>query len=118
VTLLDDQVLVVQLACLTADRAPAEQRALLNIAKRAELELNSVTTRNLRARGADASPSWLVDDVEGSYEPTDGRPVALSAKDRARIDRQRRLFAVEHRLAWRGGVYGSVTNVEREAAGA
>jgi hypothetical protein len=103
VTLLDDQVLVVQLACLTADRAPAEQRALLNIAKRAELELNSVTTRNLRARGADASPSWLVDDVEGSYEPTDG---------------QRRLFAVEHRLAWRGGVYGSVTNVEREAAGA
>jgi len=105
VTVLTDLVAVVVLACETQDRAPAEQRALLNVAVRAEIDLNKATSKNLKDRGPDARPSTLVDLVENSYDPSDGRHVQLAAKDRQRIDRQRLRFADDHATAWEGGVH-------------
>lgn len=103
-TIRDDLVLVVELACLTGDRTRAEQRALLATAMRAELELNAATSRNLVARGPDARASTLVDAVEATYQPADGeRPVVLAPKHRARLDRQRARFAEDHAAAWSDG---------------
>lgn len=44
----DDLVAVVRLACLTEDRANAEQRSLLAVAERCDTELNKHTTTNKR----------------------------------------------------------------------
>lgn len=101
-TARDDLHLVVELACVTGDRTPAEQRALLNVAMKVELDLNAGTSRNLRQRGRDAIPSRLVDLVESTYEP-EGRAVSLSVKDRDRVERQRARFVEDHALAWSDG---------------
>ena len=45
-TAAQDLGIVVDLACLTADRDRAEQRALLAVAKRADREINRQTTSN------------------------------------------------------------------------
>lgn len=80
---------VVEVACLTADRAPAEQRALLAAATHVENDLNKATNRNL-ARRADQPACTLVDLVESTYDPADeGRPVAVNAAVRAKLERRR-----------------------------
>lgn len=101
-TIRDDLATVVELACLTGDRTPTEQRALLATAMRTELDLNAATTRNLRTRGPTAQPSTLVDTAEASHTPSEGRPIVLPPKARARVDRQRARFTHDLATAWTG----------------
>lgn len=84
-TAADDLLLVVRLAALVEDRDREEQRALLRTAVRLERDLNSSTTRNMRARWGQR-PCVLVDEVE------DGQSVRLSTADRRKVDARRERF--------------------------
>lgn len=95
----DDLEVVVRLATLTEDRDPAEQRALIAVAASVENDLNTATTRNLRARwGRPASE--LVDLVVATYAPSEGRPVAVPKAVREKLDRRRRRWTEAQASGW------------------
>lgn len=94
-TKLDDLETVVRLACLIEDRAPTEQRALLNVAASVEQERNATTTRNLRARWGEP-PCLLVEEADASYNPGKDRPVRLSSALRAKLERRRAHWVEAH----------------------
>lgn len=72
---------VVRLATLTEDRTDAEQRALLRVAFRVDMELNSCTSRNFEARRGMRS-SRLLREVLDTRELVDAqREVLLPDKD-------------------------------------
>lgn len=86
---LDDLETVLQVACLTEDRSPVEQRALLRVAVKIEAARNASTTQALTARWGQP-PCTIVDEVEATYQPPEeGRPAALTTADRQRVDRRR-----------------------------
>ena len=88
-TALDDLELVVSLACLTEDRTPLEQRALLRVAVKIEAERNATTTANMKLRFGQPA-SRVVDYVEFC------QPVKLSERDREKVDRRRAGFVAAH----------------------
>jgi hypothetical protein len=63
----DELQTILELACLTNDRDPKEQRALLNLALRLDQDFGAFTTWNHDRR----SPH-LVDLVEETYQPEEG----------------------------------------------
>lgn len=74
---------LIELACLTEDRANDEQRALLRMALRADNEANKLTVTNGRDR---SEPAWrLVSLVYSTRELVDDqKPVSLKADIEAR----------------------------------
>jgi hypothetical protein len=91
-TARDDLLAVVLLACETGDRTPTEQRALLCVAERLELDLNGCGSDNLRARRGEPA-CRVVDRVVESWVG-EGKPPAF---DVGRLERQR--VAFEHDVA-------------------
>lgn len=68
---------VIRLACLTASRTNAEQRALIALAWDCDREHNANTTTN-RRRGARSKPDWQLQDLVSlavasrDLDPADG----------------------------------------------
>lgn len=83
----DNLVTVLEVACLTADRSPEEQRALLAVALRLDLERGAFVQANYR-NGAKPDGPRLMARVEGSYEP-DGPRVKPT---KAQLDQWTRLM--------------------------
>lgn len=73
---------VVQLACLTEDRAGSEQRALLDTALRLEAKRSAFTSVGERPQ-----PPWLTRYVEETYRPSEGRRVELTTAQRQKLER-------------------------------
>lgn len=101
---LDDLVTVIRLACLTEDRDPDEQRALLRLAVRCDTEWNAPTVTNTATWGRDQEGRWylrrpllhLADEVRSTRVLCDGaRPVDLPsaqvAKEAKRHERWARM---------------------------
>lgn len=72
---------VVDLACLTEDRSPVEQRALLDVALQADLERGRFVVRNKAPE-----PPRLVEQVLDTYDPSSGRRVGLTAPQQRGYD--------------------------------
>jgi hypothetical protein len=84
---VDDLYTVVELACLTEDRADREQASLLRVAAKIDNELNAEVVTNRRPRTAPASR--LLEWVEQSRVLSDGqREVVLPAKALAAWERR------------------------------
>lgn len=73
---LDDQVEVLRVACLTEDRAPAEQRAMLAQALALDSERGAFVSANFRGDRSPVPPT-LVELVRQTYQ-TEGRRVDLT----------------------------------------
>lgn len=88
-TVTDDLVLVVELACLTADRDPVEQRALIATALRLDRERGKFTAKAIEQ--GTAHPPVLVDQVVATYgpEPDAGRPANLTTAQTAKLEKLR-----------------------------
>jgi hypothetical protein len=80
-----DSVTVLLLACETNDRAPDEQRAVLNEALRLDMERGAF--RYWRDADDAPIPPTLVAHAEATYEPSFGRVVSLTSADRIRYER-------------------------------
>lgn len=80
---LTDLRCLIELASLTEDRTDGEQRALLRLALRVDLDANKLTVTNRRDR---TEPAWrLVGVVLGTRELIDGQhEVSLSTQDARR----------------------------------
>lgn len=66
----DDLALVLTLASMTEDRAPNEQRAMLAVALRLDLDRGAFVVGNRELQ----RPRW-VRHVAATYDPSDGKPV-------------------------------------------
>lgn len=68
-TVNDDLAVVVRLACLTADRTDREQKALLSVADRLDVEHNKLTVGNDEAHDRPGwQPSRLYDEAQATRE--------------------------------------------------
>lgn len=96
---LDDLRTVIELACLTEDRADAEQKALLNLAVKVDQDANRLTTTNKRQGDA-----WRLHRmVEGTRELIDRQqPVIIKAALREKLDRRADLWDRFHEQYQRG----------------
>lgn len=86
-----DQVAVVlRVACLTEDRAPDEQRAMLDLALWADTQRARFTTLTRRQTPQTRSdgPQYptLTREVEDTYQP-EGKPMRLAAPQRETLTR-------------------------------
>lgn len=86
---IDDEALVLEVACLVEDRAPEEQRAMLATALRIDAERSAFVSANYRGDRLPIKP-YLTARVEGTYEPSEGKRVALSV---AQLQRWERMMA-------------------------
>lgn len=83
-TALEDQRVVVLLACETEHRSDAEQDALLRVAARADGQANADVVTNART-----GPAWrLYRTVEETRNPHDGDRPRANAKTLAKLDAQ------------------------------
>lgn len=73
-----DEEIVMTVACLTEDRDPAEQRAMLAVALRLDGALASFSTSN-----PEAHPPRYVNMVDETYMPADGKRVEMTGAQRA-----------------------------------
>jgi hypothetical protein len=82
----NDLAQVIDLACLTEDRSPGEQRALLDVALAVDLDRGAFTSSNHYPH-----PPTLVAHVEATYNPSvEGeRRVTLTKDQRGKYDRLR-----------------------------
>lgn len=78
----DQLVTVLEVACLTEDRSPGEQRALLALALRLDSDRGAWMAHN-----PDLAPPTLVAHVEATYDPSSGKPVSLTAAQREKYNR-------------------------------
>lgn len=78
---IDDVALVVELACMTNDRAPDEQRALLRVALRTDIERSRFTITN-----PNPIEPFLTDLAIGTYAVSTGRRVTLTAQQRKQYE--------------------------------
>lgn len=79
---MDELALVVELAILTEDRAPEEQRALLRTALKVD-----VTRARWTITNPDPVEPHLTLRVAASYEPGDGRKIRVPAEVDRRFSR-------------------------------
>ena len=77
----DELLLVLHLACLTEDRTPDEQRALLHLALKLDAERSSF------ACGRTGVPPTMVWHVEQTYAPSEGRKIGLTGAQRQQLGR-------------------------------
>jgi hypothetical protein len=100
-TKLDDLATVIDLACLTEDRDPGEQRALLALALDADMDRGAFLSSN-----ADPRPPTLVTHVEASYNPPDGgRMASLTKAQREKYGRLVERWAMCTRCGWPQGIH-------------
>lgn len=99
-TVLDDQVTVMRLACLTEARTDSEQKAMLRVARKLDREWNEITTLNKAtweyvANAGDGMPAYVLRrdllgleaEVDRSRVLEDGdKAVSLPAKGRWMLD--------------------------------
>lgn len=78
----EEEEAVLLVACLTEDRAPDEQRAMLAMALRLDKDWGEFTNMNTDRR----SPC-LTRLVEATYDPSEGRHVSLTSQQRGDLDR-------------------------------
>lgn len=81
---------VLAVACLTEDRTGDEQRALLDLGLRLDIERASFASHR-HAPGPPARPCF-VQMVKESYRPSEGRRVSLGRVDAERLRRLERKF--------------------------
>lgn len=74
--------LVIDLACLTEDRAPDEQRAMIEVALRLDCDLGAFTVTNRERMQA---PRYLK-RVCGTYNPSEGRTVRPTTQEARRYE--------------------------------
>ncbi|HVJ95347.1 MAG TPA: hypothetical protein VNC41_00790 [Acidimicrobiia bacterium] len=74
-TTMTNEETVLRVACLTEDRAPDEQRAMLAVALRLDLDFGAFVTGNRELRHP-----CLVALVEDTYQPTGARVTLTSAQ--------------------------------------
>lgn len=85
----DELALVVQLATLTEDRSPDEQRALMAVALRVDKERSRFTVTNpMPIR------PYLFQDVLDTYEPGEGRPIGAGKANLGKFRRMVERFDV------------------------
>ena len=107
---IDEEATVVMLACLTEDRSPDEQRALLSMALRIDCERGAFTVTNPAPRHP-----ILVAEARFSYDPSEGRRVDLLKPQRERFDRllaQWALCDTCHQAIGRHGPDGCTVEVD------
>jgi len=72
---------ILRVACLTEDRTPDEQRAMLRFALHVDSERASFFG------GRTGTPPTMVWEVEQSYAPSEGRKVGLTGDQRRQLER-------------------------------
>jgi len=75
-------VTALDVACMTEDRSPTEQRALLDLALKLDKERGAFVSTNKAVH-----PPTLVAHVEATYDPSFGRTVSLTSGQREQYNR-------------------------------
>ncbi len=91
---IDTMATVLHVACLTEDRSPDEQRAMLDAALRIDCERAAFVVTNKHWRAPE-----MVAEVEATYDPSVGSRVTLNKAERARYDRLLRECSL-HPACW------------------
>lgn len=99
--------IVIKLACLTEDRAPDEQRAMLAVALRLDTELGEFVGTN-RELQMPRYVGW----VQNTYSPSEGKRVDLTKSQREKYDRLLERWAMCPTCNWPMGAHG-LTNDDR-----
>lgn len=77
---VDQLATVLYVACLIEDRAGGEQRAMLDLALKVDKE-----RAEFSATAPPPQPPEMVEHVEDTYAPSEGRRVALTAPQRTQL---------------------------------
>lgn len=92
----DELALVIQVACETSDRAPDEQRAMLAVALKVDID----RAKWLTGASTPVRPH-LFERVVETYDPSEGRRVKVPKSMESKLARQ--IERYEEGLAARGG---------------
>lgn len=93
---------VLDVAMLTNDRSPGEQRAMLDLALEVDSDRGQFVITN-----PNPMPPTLVSDVEATYEPSVGRSISLTAAQREKYDRLVAQWRACAKCGWPFGTHGA-----------
>lgn len=91
---------VLEVAALTEDRAPDEQRAMLNLALVIDMGRGAFVNTN-----HDLLPPTMVAHVEATYSPSSGRHIGLTTQQREKYERLRESWTPCSECGWPNGTH-------------